>query len=171
MFDTNYILEKHDKMKQRRIVTLVIIVILIIVTSCIPTISSNDNSESGDSYYFEDVNVLIFGRSRSIYSDDTWHGGLFVGQQKFCGVMTINKSLERLTILLRNQSSGEFFFKSRLRCHHIGMMNVTGVFFWGAIGSGTRIIPPIVFIICHADLLGIRPLNYSSVGGVDQKFS
>jgi len=50
---------------------------------------------------------------------------------------------------------GEVFFKLRLQYHTIHFLNATGVFFWGAIGSGVRTIPPIVIIKCHAEKLAI----------------
>jgi len=136
-------------------VAVIVIGSLITVSSNICAINANKMNEPGDSYHFQDVDVLIFGRCRSISSFDTWHGGLFVGDLEFFGVSTTNQPFERFNIFIKNQSSGEIFLELRLQYHSIQSLNASGVFFWGAIGSGFRTIPPIIIIKCHAEKLAI----------------
>ena len=128
---------------------------LVTVSSNIFAISSNQENESGDTYHFQDVEVLVFGRCRGRSSDGSWVGRLFVGYIPFCGVTNFDNFLERFTVLVRNQSSGEIFFKIRLQYYDIQFVNATGVFFWGATGSGVSNLKPIVFIRCHAEKLTI----------------
>ena len=142
-------------MKTKIILATLVMCCLVTITSNISTVNSSFIADPGDVRFFEDVDVLIFGRCRSISSFDTWHGGLFVGDLEFFGVSTTNQPFERFNIFIKNQSSGEIFLELRLQYHSIQSLNASGVFFWGAIGSGVRIIPPIIIIKCYAEKLAI----------------
>ena len=138
------------------ILTTSIISCFLIVTSCISMGNSCLITNPGDESYFENVDVLLFGRCRSIFSfDDTWLGGLVVGDLEYCGASNTNQPFERFDILIKNLSSGEIFLKLKLQYHTIQFLNASGVFFWGAKGSGGSIFPPIIFIKCHAEKLAI----------------
>ena len=134
-------------------VAIIVIGSLITVSSNICAINANKMNEPGDSYHFQDVDVLVFGRCRGMYSNGTWIGGLFVGDMHFAGITCYDNFLERFTVLIRNQSSGEKFFKLKLQYCSIHFLNTTGMFFWGQ--SGVSNIKPIVFIRCHAEKLAI----------------
>ncbi|GAG03118.1 unnamed protein product [marine sediment metagenome] len=109
--------------------------------------------------YFENVDVLIIGRCRTIGSDGRWRGALYIGNLTIAD-LGISAKLERVHIIVYNKTFLNLYdsfirFTKGVVC----MRNASGIFFWGAAGSGVRFISPIVFVRCHTDWLWIR--NYS----------
>ena len=140
----------------KTIIVLIVVVSLITVSSNLCAISASEMNRSGDSYHFTDVDVLVFGRCRTISSDGAWHGGIYMGQLQYARVLILNESFGRLTVILKNQSTGETFYHKGTGCYSIELHNnVTGVFFWGRKGALVTYFPPIVFIKCHAEKLTI----------------
>ena len=137
----------------KKIIVLIVIGGLITVSSNICAINANKMNKSDDQYHFKDVEVLVFGRCRGRFSDGSWNDRLLVGNLHFGGVTNDDNFLERFTVLIRNQSSGEVFFKLRLQYYDIQFVNATGVFFWGSKGSGVSDLKPIVSIRCHTEQL------------------
>jgi len=149
-------------MKRKRLL-LALMVAVLAGTFCIPVSSSssfNNNSEivnMGDVLYFENVNVFVIGRCRTIYSDGSWDGGLFIGDQTHSGIETHDSPLERIRIIIYNETILDPWISfSGLSRAIIGMNNASGIFFWGAKGNGIKILPPIIFVCCHASILGLE---------------
>lgn len=125
------------------------------MSSNICAINANKMNKSGDQYHFQDVELFVFGRCRARFSDGSWNDRLLVGNITYGGVSNGDNFLERFTILVRNQSTGEHFFRLRMKYGDIQFVNATGVFFWGSKAGGVSNIKPIVFIRCHAEKLAI----------------
>ena len=62
----------------KTIIVLIVIGSLITVSSNFCAINAGEMNGSGDQYRFTDVDVLVFGRCRTIGSDGLWTGGLFI---------------------------------------------------------------------------------------------
>lgn len=138
----------------KTIVVLIVMISLVTVSSNIFAISSNQENESGDTYHFQDVEVLVFGRCRIII--EPWNGRVFIGEIDHTGVATMETYFENINILIWNKSTGKLFSDWRLTSNVIYMYNITGFFYRGAISAISRFIPPKVFIFCHADRLTIH---------------
>lgn len=136
-------------------IPIIVIFCFITMSTIISAINNNLICEPGDEYYFHDVELLVFGRCRGRFSDGSWDDRLLVGNITYGGVTAFDNFLERFTILVRNQSTGEFFFKLRLKYGDIQFVNATGVFFWGSKAGGVSNLKPIVFIQCHAETVRI----------------
>lgn len=143
-------------MKMKTAIALTVAIGLVITTLNIPVGCSNPSNdpEPEEEFYFEDVNVLMVGRCRTIVSDGSWHGGVFIGKMAFIELYSLDTPLERLHVLVYNESYTNLF--SRIKLGVVGMLNVTGVFFWGSVGSGVSKIPPLAFVLCYAEQLCIN---------------
>ena len=143
-------------MKMKTAIALTVAIGLVITTLNIPVGCSNpsNNPEPEEEYYFEDANVLIVGRCRTISHDGSWTGRLFIGTQRFTSLSSGNKSLERLNVLVHNETNTNLFY--RIKLGGTGMHNATGIFFWGSKGSGVSKIPPLAFVLCHAEKLWVN---------------
>jgi len=122
-----------------------------VMVSYIPLCSSKTILQS-DEYYFEDVNVFIVGRCRTIGSDGTWMGGFFVGTQQYPEVQVTDTRFEGIRIRIYNESMNNPLFSiSRLINAKNDMRDAKGIFFWSCWNQfSARLIPPIVFVSCHA---------------------
>lgn len=142
----------------KRIVFVMVFVGLLSFPLLSPVCCSNDPHE----YYFEDVNVLVIGRCRTIESSGgPWFGGLYKGTLSGAGIQTCDTWLERMHVFVYNNSLFNIYQKFlRLTNHTVGMENATGIFFWGAKGFGVRYIPPVIFVWCHADKLWIHDAEW-----------
>jgi len=122
------------------------------MVSYFPLCSSNALLKS-DEYYFEDVNVFIFGRCRTIGSDGTWIKGLFIGNQSYPKVQVTDTRFEGLRVIIFNESIfNPCFSISKLIDALVFMHDAKGIFFWGCWKQfSARLIPPIVFVSCHAN--------------------
>jgi len=143
-------------MKMKTAIALTVAIGLVITTLNIPVGCSNPSNdpEPEEEYYFEDVNVLVIGRCRTIGSDGSWHGGVFIGKMALTGLDSLDTPLERLHVLVYNESYTNLF--SRIKLGVVGMLNATGIFFWGSKGSGVSKIPPLAFVLCHAEKLWVN---------------
>ena len=121
------------------------------MTGCSSNITSTDN----DVYRYDNATVLVIGRCRTILSsgDDPWHGGLYIGYQKWAAVHAHNTSFERLNIFVHNDTVQKTY--RRVIDHRVEFYNASGVFFWSKIGGGPAPIPPLVFVWCHADIVTV----------------
>jgi len=113
-----------------------------------------------DDYYFENVNILVIGRCSSVTSTDGWLGGLFVGKQEYPGIGVHDNILERIKIVIYNESIFKHQISlSKMKNISIFMNNAEGIFFWGGgIPYHVRLIPPVVILWCHAEKLWIYNL-------------
>ncbi len=104
-------------------------------------------------YFFDNVNVLVIGRCRSIASSDgIWAGGLYKGSMQAVEAQTDRTPLERLRVIVYNETiTDPWMTFSGLKQASVGGHDVNGLFFWSAKGFGVSKIPPIVFIRCHAE--------------------
>ena len=125
----------------------------------IPIVSSENNILADRGYDFKDVDVLIIGRSSFLVSWDNWSGGLVIGDMDYFVLFALSNSSNRFNVFLRDRSSGEFFFKSRLTHIYIEVGNSSGIFYFGSVGPNYRNVPPLVFIRCHAEGVWIRDLK------------
>jgi len=136
-----------------------ILMMLILVLLLFPSICSSNTYTYGEDYYFEDADVLVIGRCRTIGSDasDPWIGGLFIGTRYYSEAIASDTPLERLHVLIRNESTNEAFLK--LVNAGVYMFNASGIFYWGAKGMNVKKIPPLIFIKVHAESVHIRGTN------------
>ena len=115
-----------------------------------------DDAINGE-MYFEDVDVLIIGRCRTIGSDGRWQksGALYIGNLTIAE-LGIGTKLQRVHVIVYNETLYDSFI--RFANGTVCMRNASGIFFWGggASKSGVSFISPIVFIRCHTDRLWIR---------------
>jgi hypothetical protein len=111
-----------------------------------------------DEYYFENVNVFIFGRCREIGSDGTWMGGLFIGIQSYPDVLVTDTRFEGIRVKIFNESIfNPWVSLSGLINTDVYMRGAEGIFFYGCWQQySARLIPSIIFIYCHADKVWIR---------------
>ena len=145
------------KIKSNR--TGINILIMLILTSLLfsPICSSNTYTTYGEEYYFEDVNVLVIGRCRTIAfdgSDPLWTERLFIGTRSYVAAFASDTPLERMHVLIRNESTHETFFK--LVNAGVHMFNASGVFYWGAKGFDVKKIPPLIIIMVNVENVCIR---------------
>jgi len=137
-------------------VRVIIIIILFVSVSVIPL--GNAGSLDPDKYYFEDVNVIIIGRCRTIGSDGTWIKGLFIGFQPYPDVEVTDTRFEGLKVIIFNDSiTDPVVSLSGLINTNVFMRDAQGIFFWACwkqFSAGP--IPPIVFVYCHADKVWIN---------------
>lgn len=140
-------------MKRKVLASALLLLIILLGPIFISICSCGEDPKE---YYFENVNVFVVGRCRTICSDGTWLGGLFSGNLKAADAMTDNEPLERFRVIVYNESifhpHATF---SRLYDATVGVRYANGVFFWSAKGNGISIFPPAVFIWCHAEKVWI----------------
>ena len=131
-------------------------IILLFVGTCIVPFISFCSAES-DECYFEDVNVLIIGRCRCIGSNGTWIGGLFIGTQPYPGVQVSDTRFEKLRVIIFNKTiSNPWISLSGLVNSLVFMHSAKGIFFWSCWEQfSARLIPPSVFVFCHAEKVWI----------------
>jgi hypothetical protein len=122
----------------------------------IATISHSINSPY-DEYFFENVNVLSYGRCRCIGSTGDWIGGLFIGNMSRPFIQAFDTPLERLSIIIYNDSiSDPYMSFSKLINTEIYLHDADGIFFWSAWNQfGARVIPPLLLVWCYAEKLSI----------------
>lgn len=137
------------KMKQKALVIALLLMVGVVGTFYVPIVSSDAYEEISDKIYLEDVNVLVVGRCRTIVSDGSWHGGLFIGKMAGASLHSLDTPLERLHILVYNESYTNLL--SRIKLGVVHMLNIDGIFFWSQIGNGVSKIPPLAFVFCHAE--------------------
>jgi hypothetical protein len=138
------------------------IILLFVTTSSLVMISYAPLCSAGtlnepDEYYFEDVNVLIIGRCRTVCSDGTWPYGLFIGTLPYSGVDVTNNRFERIRVTIFNKTILNPWISLPGLTHIVVFMhNATGIFFYGVLTQfSLRLIPPIVFVSCYADKVWI----------------
>ncbi len=145
-------------MREMKSKTLLGIFILgLVMVSSVPFCSAGIFYNS-DEYYFEDVNVLIIGRCRTIGSDGTWVKGLFIGNQSCPEVQVTDSRFERIRVTIFNESIfNPWISFSRLINTKVFMRDAKGIFFWASLKQfSARLIPSIVFVSCHAERVWIR---------------
>lgn len=143
-------------MEYKIIFTLMVISNLIIITSNISAIGQCASDGADGEKYYENVDVLIIGRCRTIISDGKWNGLLYMGDLSIAGISVHDLSFEKAHIIVFNSSiiNPIDSFTGYVR-GWIYMKNASGVFFWSKFKSGVYLIPPFVFIRCHADQIWI----------------
>ena len=139
------------KMKSKILSLTVLVMLGFVGALYVPLVSSGGYEEISDEIYLEDVNVLVIGRCRIIGSDGTWHGGLCRGFLPYAEVETSQTPLERMFVIVYNETILiPWMTFSRLNYAYVGFGDVDGTLFWGREGSGASLIPPFVFVHCHA---------------------
>lgn len=119
---------------------------------------SSATSINIDEYY--DVNVFVFGRCRTIVSRSEdpegpfWNGGLYIGYQYGVEVGSTGIYDEWVFYLIRNDSTNVKGLKIRGTLNVAGT-NASGLFYWGAKGTGASLIAPRIFCIYHAEKVSI----------------
>jgi len=107
-----------------------------------------------DEYFFHDVDVLLVGRCRSIFYTHEFTLPYYVGKVDYFGLEASITPLERVHLWVHNQTAQQFFF--HLKLAGIDMFNANGTFFWASTKPyGASLMPPIVFIKCHAENLSM----------------
>jgi hypothetical protein len=143
------------KVMKRKILSLGIIFLFIgmSIVSCVAICSAKS-----DKYYFENVNVVVMGRCRTIGSNGTWLKGLFIGTQPYPDIAIGDTRFEGVRIKIFNESiMTPWISLSGLINTDIYMCNATGIFFWGSWTQySLKLRPPIVFVSCHAEKIWIR---------------
>ena len=136
---------------------VVITLTILVSVSIIPLCGANASHDS-DEYYFEDVNVLIIGRCRTIGSDGSWKIPIHIGFSLGIAVQVGYDQFERINVKVYNESiSHPLTSFSNLVGSTVVGNNVTGIFFWSCLRQhNARLIPPIVFVWCHADKVWIN---------------
>jgi hypothetical protein len=145
-----------NEVSMRRKWLAVGIILLFIGTGILPFISSC--SAESDEYYFENVNVIIFGRCRDIRSEGTWIRGLFIGTSLYPSVGVGDTHFEKLRVKIYNESIfNPWKSFSGLINTVVCMHDAKGIFFYGCWKHySARWIPPIVFVLCHAQEVWVR---------------
>ena len=138
----------------------VIITLTILVSVSIIPLGSAITFHDSDEYYFEDVNVLIIGRCRTIGSDEAWVKPLFIGSQPYPKIHASATRFERLRVIIFNDSiNAPIVSLSGLINTDVFMHDADGIFFHGCWAQfSARLIPSIVFVYCHADKVWINTL-------------
>jgi hypothetical protein len=138
-------------------ILLILFVFFLLMVSSIP-FPSTGIFHNPDEYYFENVNVFIFGRCRGINSDGAWIRGLFIGTQLYSGVVVFHSRFEGIRVTIFNESIyNPWFSVSGLINSVVCMHDAKGIFFWACwkqYSAGP--IPPIVFVLCHAQEVWVR---------------
>lgn len=135
----------------------VVITLTILVSVSIIPLGSAITFHDSDEYYFENANILILGRCSTITSTDGWLSGIFIGKQQYAGIAVHEAVLERVHIIIFNESIFNYS-KSLPNMQDISvfMNNADGFFFWGGGNPHhLRLIPPIILIKCHAGKIWI----------------
>ena len=147
---------EYKYMKTKELVVVFVLISCVILTY-IPVCRAG-SFPNPDEYYFEDVNVLIIGRCRTIGSDGTWIKGLFIGTQPYPDVQVTDTRFEGIRVIIFNDSIKDPIVSlSGLKNKDVLMRDANGIFFWACwklISAGP--IPPIVFVYCHAEKVWIN---------------
>jgi hypothetical protein len=140
------------KTKAAIILSILIAASLFLSTSAF----ARDPPGPGEEIHYEDVDILLIGRCRTVYSTGRWDvHGLYIGSESFIGIGGLTTRWEDVDIRVRSASvSDEFIDLTNIS---VGMRNVNGIFFWAVWTSNpVRTIPPRIIIRCHAEDLWIR---------------
>jgi hypothetical protein len=132
---------------------IAILTFLSMLLTCATTLQSRP-SDDGE-IYFKDVNVLIIGRCRTIFSEITPIVLLSVGKRAEFGIDVTDKPMEELYIFVKDGTKADFSLGPTNDSVHIS--NLNGVIFYGTfkqISWGK--IPHIIFVYCHAEQVWIR---------------
>jgi len=144
-------------MKTKTAVALTVAVGLVIITLNIPVYRS-EMLNVEEEYYFEDVNLLLIGRCRTVGASGFVWTGLKIGKDVRVDAIIGDTWLEKANIIVYNKSiSDPYMSLFWVTNTYIGVHNATGVFFVGAWKQfSVGFIPFRVFILCHAEQLRIR---------------
>jgi len=142
-------------MKAKKLVIVFVLIICVIITY-IPLCNAG-SLDDPDEYYFEDVNVLIIGRCRTIGSDGSWKIPIYIGFASGIAVQVGYDQLERINLLVFNKSiaNPQTSFTNLIGTTVV-INDARGIFFWACLEKyAARLIPPIIFICCYAEKLWI----------------
>jgi hypothetical protein len=138
-------------------ILLILFVFFLLMVSSIP-FPSTGIFHNSDEYYFKNVNVLIIGRCRTIGSDGAWIKELFIGNQQYSEVYVTDTRFEGIRVIIFNESIfNPWISFSGLINTKVFMHDAKGIFFWACwkqYSAGP--IPPIVFVLCHAQEVWVR---------------
>ena len=159
----------------KKIVTSILMVcIMLMLTITTSSISIKERSTIktvDNEYQFENVNVLITGRARSIsYApDEAWDPideELYIGPLDIISVSTRGTELENLTIKVTDSDTGEILFNKHKVFGCVESEDVDGYFYWGLIGDGNDWSwPPIVYF--HYTAYGMVNITITKTHSMD----
>jgi len=126
----------------------------LVMISCIP-LSHATTFNKSDEHYFENVNVLVTGRIRTVLSDGVWNVGLFIGFEPFCAVVANDSHFEGIRVTIFNESvTDPWLSLPRAINTFVEVENAEGIFFWKYLSL--PFMPSIVFVVCHAEKVWIE---------------
>ena len=123
--------------------------------------SLNNFYETSDELYFENVNILLIARCRTVLCEHLWFDKLFfIGEQAHFSI-GVHHFLQRVHIIIYNESvSNPYFTLFQLKDVIIFMRNVSGFFFINSwMKFSVRLFPFVIFLNCHTDKLWIRDMG------------
>lgn len=139
------------KRERFQYVEVILVITFLVIVSIVPASSCN---ESENSIYYEDTRMVLFGRCRTISSSGEWSNRLLIGELSHAGVHASDTWLEGVTIVVYNKSYAKGF--PRMTNTIVNIDDAVGIFFFGERKQfGARLVPPIVFVWCHAEKLWI----------------
>ena len=118
-------------------------------------------AENPKNMYFEDVTILVFGRTRTITSGEPWVKRLFIGSQTYFGVAVSDTPSEMVQItVLHAHPMKKLQSLSDMTNTNVFMQNIKGIFFYGC-GQAFCVnkIPPVIFVYCHVEKLWIYSID------------
>jgi len=149
-------------MKNKAVFGAFVLAVFLLTVIHDPVSSSYNCDETfhEDVYYFEDVDIFIIGRCRTIFSTGKWVTGVYIGYESYVGIEAAFTPLERLHIVVKDGLVIKKFFPLLFNVG-IDMNDVKGIFFAGVSEQfSAGLIPFIVFVRCHAERLWIHDYHF-----------
>jgi len=149
-------------MKNKAVFGAFVLTVFLLTVIHDPVGSSQTCSEAFDEdvYYFEDVDIFIIGRCRTVFSTGLWNKSLYIGYESFAGADATLTPLERLHIRVKKGLTTKRLFPMLINAA-VDIKHAKGIFFWGCEEQfSAGLIPPVVFIRCHAEKVWIHDYHY-----------
>ena len=140
---------------------ILMLVLMSLGTTSYLSLCCTSAAENPKNIYYENVTVLVFGRTRTITSGVPWEKRLFIGSQTYFGVAVSDTPSEVVQIsILHAHPLKKIKSLSDRSNTNVFMQGVKGVFFYGC-GQSFCIskIPPVIFVYCHVEKIWIYSIH------------
>lgn len=122
---------------------------------------SSTSSDLPHSISFKNVNVRISGFCRTLIYSNGYLGGYRSGYLPYVGA-SVSSGDERINVVIKDSSGKTLFSKTGITNGIVFIANANGNFYWSAYGNGHSIVPPSIYMNCHAEEIYVTIGSYGN---------